>query len=389
MILQQLIPADSGRGEPVNMRISSGTISAVSAAPILPGLTGPLRLHFEDALVFPGLINSHDHLDFNLFPQLGSQFYNSYTEWGSHIHTNHKEEIAQVLKVPVTLREQWGVLKNLVCGITTVVNHGAPVTLQERLISIYEHYHCLHSVQFEQQWKLKLNNPAKLGRPVVIHVGEGTNEAASEEIDRLTRWNLLGKPLIGVHAVAMSVTQARKFEAIVWCPQSNYFLLDETAPVDQLQKYTRVLFGTDSTLTSHWDIWEHIRTARATGLLADMELYQTLNANPAAIWKTQNGRIQPGYKADLVVSKRKAPESGIVSFFANGPEDLLLVLHQGNIRLFDESLLPQLDAMDLAGFSRIHINGARKYVQADVPALIRSIQHYYPEASFPFTADEP
>ena len=42
-----------------------------------------MQLMFDKALIFPELINSHDHLDFNLFPQMGDRFYTNYTEWGS------------------------------------------------------------------------------------------------------------------------------------------------------------------------------------------------------------------------------------------------------------------------------------------------------------------
>ncbi|MDB5149564.1 MAG: hypothetical protein JWQ57_3584, partial [Mucilaginibacter sp.] len=59
------------------------------------------QLTFVDAIAFPGLINSHDHLDFNLFPQFGNQTYESYTEWGKHIHRAYADEIASVLKIPI------------------------------------------------------------------------------------------------------------------------------------------------------------------------------------------------------------------------------------------------------------------------------------------------
>jgi cytosine/adenosine deaminase-related metal-dependent hydrolase len=32
-------------------------------------------LSFDGALVMPGLVNSHDHLEFNLYPQLGDRQY--------------------------------------------------------------------------------------------------------------------------------------------------------------------------------------------------------------------------------------------------------------------------------------------------------------------------
>ncbi|NNU33993.1 hypothetical protein HK413_07175 [Mucilaginibacter sp. S1162] len=131
-------------------------------------------------------------MDFNLFPQLGNRYYNSYTEWGKHIQTNYKDEIAAVLKVPLNLRVEWGIFKNLLCGVTTVVNHGEPLPIANAPINV-EQCHSIHSVQFEKRWKLKLNNPLKRKLPVVIHVGEGSDEQSKREIDTLIRWNLLKK----------------------------------------------------------------------------------------------------------------------------------------------------------------------------------------------------
>src|ERR1700761_2874451 len=204
----RLVDADA----PVNVRTADHRIADVTQSEISFS-TDKLQLNFNNALLFPGLINSHDHLDFNLFPPLGDRIYNSYTQWGTYIHENYKNEIAKVMKVPVTLREQWGMIKNLLGGVTTVVNHGEKVQTTDRLITVHEDYYCLHSVKFEDNWKLKLNNPLKQKYPVVIHVGEGSDEAANKEIDELIAWNKLNKPLIGVHAVAMSDKQAKNFEA--------------------------------------------------------------------------------------------------------------------------------------------------------------------------------
>src|SRR5690606_24619905 len=112
-----------------------------------------------------------------------------------------------------------------------------------------------HSVRFEKLWKWKLNNPARISRPVTIHIGGGTDAAARMEIDELIRWNLFGRALIGIHGVALSIHQARHFRGLVWCPHSNYFLLNKTADVQQLKQHLPVVFGSDSTLTSPWNIW--------------------------------------------------------------------------------------------------------------------------------------
>ena len=368
--------------EPVNLRINEGKIAEISSS-ALSDTTNSLSLKFNNAIIFPGLINSHDHLDFNLFPQFGNQFYSNYTEWGKYIHEHYQDEIARTIAIPVELRSRWGVFKNLVCGVTTVVNHGEPSGLDSDLITIFEKHQCIHSVQLEKRWRFKLNNPFKSGLPVVTHVGEGDDWPSFREIDRLISWNLLNKKLIGVHGVMMSDTQAANFEALVWCPQSNYFLLNKTASVNLLKDYTNILFGTDSTLTGSWDIWAHLRTARKTALLSDETLFETFNQKPAKTWGLNSGAIESGKDADLVVAKAKKNGSDFDTFYGITPEDLLLVIHKGNIRLFDETLSGQLNLHDFDSFSRVYINGAGKYVQGDLPALMKEIKKYNPSVVFP------
>lgn len=357
----------NGNG-PVNIRVKSDSTSL-----------NALQLTFDNALVFAGLINSHDHLDFNLFPQLGNRFYNNYTEWGRHIQDNYKDEIAAVLKVPLPLRVKWGIFKNLLCGVTTVVNHGEPLTVANAPINV-EQSHSIHSVQFEKRWRLKLNNPLKQNLPVVIHIGEGSDQSSNREIDTLIRWNLLKKKLIGVHGVAMTADQAKNFEAVIWCPESNYFLLNKTAAVDALKKKTTILFGTDSTLTGSWNIWDHVRLARNTNMLTDRELYDSLHSGGSAGSQTDADMEGP-----VVVAKKHKEGSALDSFYATEPEDILLVIHDNQVRLFDNTLLGQLEHLDLKEFSKVFIGQACKYVQGNLPGLMQQIKTYYPGAVFPVT----
>jgi cytosine/adenosine deaminase-related metal-dependent hydrolase len=339
--------------------------------------TDELQLTFDNALVFERLINWHDHLDFNLFPQLGDKVYNNYTAWGNYIHTHYKKEIAAVLKVPLALRVSWGLYKNLLGGVTTVVNHGEQLAINDAPINVVQ-YHSIHSVQFEKWWKFKLNNPLKRKQPAVIHIGEGTDAAANQEIDQLIDQNFLKRKLIGIHGVAMNSAQADNFEALVWCPESNYYLLNQTAAVDELKKHTRILFGTDSTLTGSWNIWDHIRLARKTNKLTDAELYEVLRSDALLPIKD---------KGSMVAVKRKEQATAFDSFYATNPADILLVVSDDVIRLFDESLISQLQHLDLNGYSKIYIDGICKCVQGDLPGLMEQIREYYPEAIFPITVN--
>jgi cytosine/adenosine deaminase-related metal-dependent hydrolase len=371
-------------GQQANIGITNGKITQ-----ILPGHihdeADQFALNFDDAIIFPGLINSHDHLDFNLFPALGYDTYKNYTEWGAYIHKNYKEQIDSILKVPVALREEWGIYKNLLCGVTTVINHGKKIKIHTDLMSVFEDCHNIHSVQFEKKWRFALNNPLKKKLPVVIHNGEGTDESSFKEIDQLTNWNLLKRPLIAVHGVAMNEIQVKKFKALVWCPGSNYFLLGKTAPVNRLKKHIPILFGTDSTLTGDWNIWDHIRLARKTKFLSDKELFDALTVNAAHIWKLNSSEIAEGKDADLVIAKVKNGMTGSDAFYGIDPQDILMVVHKGVISLFDEELHTQLNGIDLDHYSKVTINGAGKYLKGHLPELMQKIKQFCPGASFPVT----
>lgn len=372
------------------------TPAVVSPGPvgISPAPTGEdaLTLSLPGALAFPGMINSHDHLDFNLFPPLGNKVYTNYTEWGRDIHLRNKDQINAVLKVPLALRTAWGIYKNLLNGFTTVVNHGDPLATSDELITVFQECQCLHSVGFEKNWRWKLNRRRTAYQPVVLHVGEGTNPPARREIDRLLRWNLFKKPLIGIHGVAMNERQAAGFRALVWCPASNYFLLERTAPIGRLKEQVPVAFGTDSTLTAGWNGWEQIRLARDEAMATDRELLQMLTETPATVWgMTNRGKIAAGLRADLVVAQPALPAAPSIGpfhlddLYRLNPGDFLLVLHKGQIRLFDASLLSDLTAQgqSTASFSKISIGGKEKYVWGDLPGLMIEIRKLYPEVVFP------
>ncbi len=337
----------------------------------------------EDAVAFPGLINSHDHLDFNLFPQLGNRVYKNYKAWGDDIYENNIDRINAVLKVPQPLRTQWGLYKNLLNGVTTVVNHGQQLHIEDELITVFQDCYSLHSLVYEKKWKWKLNKPLTKNKPCVIHIGEGTDAGASREIDELISANLFKKKLIAVHGVAMDELQAKHFNALVWCPASNYFLLNTTADISKLKNNTAIIFGTDSTLSAGWSIWEHLRLARKQNGLTDNKLLDAVTTIAAKTWNINSGAIAANKTADIVVAKKKKGQTDMDNFYSLDPEDILLVISKGHIRLFDASLTAQLKNYGSIFFTPVTINGVVKFVAGDLPALMKAITAYYPHASFP------
>lgn len=370
-----------------NIQIADGKIKCVTAEKKVAANGEEIKIEFQNAIAFPGLINSHDHLDFNLFPKIGNRIYNNYAEWGKDIHCQNKEAIKDVLKIPQPLRIQWGLYKNLLNGITTVVNHGSKLKITDPFITVLQDNHSLHSVQFEKNWKLKLNNPLVKKQPYVIHAGEGTDQMAHQEINTLIKRNFFNKSLFTVHGVAMNPKQAENFVALIWCPASNYFLLNKTADIEKLKTKTSILFGTDSTLTACWNLWEHLRMARETKMMTDKELFETLTKNPAEKWRQKNiGSISVNNNADIVIAKT-GMNKGFDAFYSINPEDILLVLHKGEILLLDEEIRSQLSAggLSFSKFSKMVINGKDKYVYGNLPGLIRKVKAYYPKVDFPIS----
>jgi cytosine/adenosine deaminase-related metal-dependent hydrolase len=370
--------------QPSDILVSEDKILAAGKMNTIHEIENP-GIHFTNAIAFPGLINSHDHLDFNCFAPLGQKKYKNYTEWGNHIHTTYKEDINAVLKIPQQLRSRWGMYKNLLAGVTTVINHGDLLEIENPLINIYQELQNLHSVKFQKKWKWKLNNPLLKNKTCVIHTGEGTDEPSADEIDELLNWNLLNRKLVGVHAVAMNPRQAKKFTGLVWCPESNHILLDRHADIARLKENTRVVFGTDSTLTGSWNIWHHLRQARTLQMAKDAELFAMVTSAAAQLWKLNKGEIRAGTDADIVIAKTENGNAAWDDFFSINPEDILMVLQKGKIRMFDKTIAGQINSrhIHLKKFNPVSINGVIKFVEGDIPALINAIRRYHPDVMLP------
>ena len=340
---------------------------------------------FKNAIAFPGLINSHDHLEFNLFPSLGNKTYKNYVEWGEDIHNVNKKQIESVLKIPFHLRYKWGIYRNLFSGVTTAFQHGRILQdLKENIIDVYTGGKVIHSVKLDKYWRLRINFPDF--KPIVIHIGEGSDETSRDEINTLMKWNFLNKKTVGIHGIALTKENAKYLKAVIWCPVSNYFLFNKTASINEFKKETEILFGTDSTVSAQGNIWDHLRFARGLKLLDDEELFNSLTSTPAKVWNLKySGKIRINYKADLVVAEQKL--NGIWdSFYATNSEDILLILKRGKMVFGDESIINQLKLpeAEMKQFTKVFLSGRIKHIWGNLKGLVDSIRKYNPEIQFPF-----
>jgi cytosine/adenosine deaminase-related metal-dependent hydrolase len=367
-----------GSSEKQHVHIKNGIIQTITCdRTLLSKVKASIRLEFNGAIILPGFINSHDHLDFNSFPRLGNRVYNNYTEWGKDIHFSNKEVIKEVQKIPQHLRIQWGMYKNLINGFTTVINHGNKLKADNSLVNIFQECYSLHSPAFEKYWALKLNNPLRREKPVVMHLGEGTDMMACKEIDSVIRSNLSNKRIIAVHGVGLNEKQASCFEGLIWCPDSNFFLLGKTSAIDKLKGRLPIVFGTDSTLTADWHGANHFEKALGGGLVTENELLDMLTVVPAKLWDLQDrGTIAEGMRADIIVLR------GEEIFLKNIFTEISMIINNGEIRLANYIIKQQLNTK--SDFDEVTINEKRIFVKAGLKKLTKDILSYYSKAVIPF-----
>ena len=348
-----------------NIRISGARI--VEVAEGLRPRTNELVLDCTGQYLFPGLINAHDHLSFNLFPRLGDPPYPNSYEWGSQIRSKYKSTIDPIVRIPLRHRLYWGAWKNLFSGVTTVVHHD-PYFLGFRLgypVTVFPRYTFAHSLGFERDMGAALQKRREC-TPFIIHLAEGTDQRAAGEVESLCELGGLDSRTVAVHAVGIRQADVETLQkaqtSVVWCPASNYFLFNTTAPVDNLRGKVGIAIGTDSTITGSSSLFDELRVAQRGRSLTPQELFGMVTDSPRRIFGLQHdaGAIVKEGRADLFVLS--AP--GVTPYSAllhAKPGDITLLFRQGKV-LFHDACFDKCFHHDRTSEPRVTLNGKVKWI---------------------------
>lgn len=235
--------------------------------------------------VMPGLINAHDHLEFALFPRLGSGPYRNAAEWARDIYRPNEAPVRNQLEVPKRVRLLWGGLRNLIAGVTTVCHHNPydPVFDDGFPVRVLRNIGWAHSLHFTSDLAAAFRLRAR-DWPFVLHAGEGTDAAAAGEVHRLHDLGVLGPRTVLVHAVGFDAGGWQLIEragaGIVWCLRSNMSLFGATLDIDDLiRRGIPIALGTDSPLTADGDLLDEIRAAAAYCAVRDIKTLVTSGAS--------------------------------------------------------------------------------------------------------------
>ena len=347
--------------------------------------TAPARGHhvdLRDHLVFPGLINAHDHLHLNALPRLvdGAPFANSYA-WIDTVQAQfERADVAAALQVDKALRLRHGGLKNLLAGTTCVVHHDPwhaalddaafPAALLRGHGWSYAPAGPAYGPPLRESYAATPRN-----RPWMIHLAEGTDAVAEAELDALDALGCLGANSVLVHGVGLREADVERViaraAAVVWCPSSNLALLGRTLDPRRLSAAGRLTLGTDSRVSGSRDLLEEWRAAATCSDLASDALLECATTRAASVLRLRGrGDLRPGAHADLVVVEDRGGDVA----------DNLVGLARGEIRAVVRGGVPRIADADFADWfaaagvatRNVMLDGRPKLIDAALadPALL-------------------
>lgn len=315
----------------------------------------------QDAVLTPGFINAHDHLDYNHkgpssrtlpgYVEKNPDRYNHRFDWRSGCR-GYKRMPASKTVAYDTLA--WNELRQVVSGTTTIVS-GGTMTLIRRSKAvpssggvdglarnigggpgseglIFSKAIELDTFPLKGKRARCRFQPADgdgyEGHPdkeelkdviYIAHVAEGKDNVSRNEFVNLSsddgrRVDILGENVAFIHMVAVLEKDVAKFAqsgaTMIWSPRSNFSLYGITAPVSLFKEYgVNIVLGTDWAYSGSAHVLDELNVVSAynrkylDNLFTNKEIWQMVTVNPAKFMLLDNqiGDIAPGMQADLAL----------------------------------------------------------------------------------------
>jgi len=362
-------------------------------------------------LIFPGLIDTHNHVLFDTFDETDwspTKAYANHNQWTNEAKYGAMVDAKQYLNgegsSPVDYGcelDKYGELKALVAGTTSIVGAANPANRTcfgtlARTIDQTPNRLGADKIQIATLF------PATAAADGVctnftdgdtdaylIHVAEGVDDTAKKEFATLntvtTTDGCLNSPKTAiVHGTALGdaefTVMAAHQMSLVWSPRSNVFLygggtdLTKTTNIPlALSKGLNVALAPDWSIGGSQNLLDELRFANHVDdtiwgdVLTPKMLTEMVTTNAARVLGLQDviGSIEVGKKADLMVigGDRCSPYDALL---AASPSDVRLVVVGGTVLYGDAALqalgpaVPGCEAMDVCG--------ANKFVCAAAPS---------------------
>jgi cytosine/adenosine deaminase-related metal-dependent hydrolase len=329
-------------------------------------------------LILPGLINAHDHLHLALYPRLGNPPYRNYIDWGEDIHATAGDLIARHKCVPKQVRLWWGGIRNLLCGVTTVCHHDPlwqPLKDRGFPVRVVQRFGWAHSLALGGD-VVRAHSSTLQDCPFIIHISEGIDDIAKQELFSLDRLGALDTSTVVVHGLAIDLDgialMRERRASLIACPSSNHFLFGRLPDITALARLKNVALGSDSPLTAVGDLLDELRFAISHCDIAPETAYRMVTTAPARLLRLQetDGTIRLSGPADLIA----VHDTGVtpaLRLTQLSMRDIELVIIDGRLQLASDDIRHRL-SLDLQNtLQPLEIDGTLRWLRAPVTQLMR------------------
>lgn len=372
------------------LSVSKGIITSASAkqAPVLD--LG------SSSVLYPALLNIHDHMRGNYLPRVGPRpgtFYLNWLPWDNDLKASdafaEREHLSEENKYFLSS------YKNLFSGVITVNDH-FPHRLNEQYlprlpVRAIQEYTIEHECSsFDLKWGDGIEAEHRLALeknwPFITHLEEGFDPESQDGVGILERHKALDEHCVLIHCIGFSdediLKVAKAGASISWCPASNMLMFNTTCKIRKLlHAGVNVGIGTDSTHTGSENLLAEMKYARKVyqslyGEDLDAKtIVEMVTSNPAKAFRMydRTGSIEEGKWADLLVM-RKREDDPYENLATASMKDIQLLVREGVPVYGEERFMDLLDGKLPVGYSMLMVDGRSMFVKGDPAGLYREVR---------------
>lgn len=321
--------------------IEGEKISSISESkPLSPGA---LEIN-TSGIIFPGLIDLHNHVSYNVIPrwQPVHKFSNRY-EWRSDPYAlqNVSGAYGTLSQNMFCEMNTYGEIRALIAGTTSILTT-ANAPCIDGLVRNLDNQSGFYTSSSIDEMHIKslvfMDTPVPLSCPIftdglqksvlgvqaflnndqssafLIHLSEGVDTVSLNEFCFLNLHGLLTNKTAIIHGVPFQADQFdemhRKGASLIWSPRSNIELYGQTADIrTALNSGVRIALAPDWAITGSSSLLDELRYASKWNdnslgsILTDQELVKMATETPAQIAGIDDkvGAIKEGLFADLLI----------------------------------------------------------------------------------------
>ncbi|MDR0785312.1 MAG: amidohydrolase family protein [Treponema sp.] len=339
------------------------------------------------SVVYPALINTHDHMRGNYLPRVGPKpgnFYLNWLPWDNDLKAS--DTYMERSNLSIEDMYTFSSYKNLFSGVTTVNDHFPHAWNKDILpklpIRAITNYGLAHEASsYDLKWgdgiEIEHKRAVKNKWPFITHLAEGFDEEAMNGVKKLEKMGILDKHCLFIHCLAFSDEDIQKTAkagaSVSWCAASNMFMFNTTCKIRKLlEAGVNVTIGTDSTHSGCFNLFEEIHYDRALYRqlygedLPAATIFKMITENAAkAFWLQKDlGTLESGKLADVLVLKAKHDDP-FENLASADMKDVELLTIAGKPMLGEMRFIEFLGGTVPEDYSQINIDGRSMFVVGD------------------------